>query len=151
MGFQNCLEKTKFRSDYHRMMMSVLVSSAWVCEKMKSVLTEEDVTLQQYNILSILNESDCPLSILQIRESMVDKMSDASRIVDRLVTKQMVQKCICSLDKRLVDISITDDGRQLCCRINKHMNQLDVDFSNLTSDEVKVLIGLLHKMMGDEC
>lgn len=131
-------------------MMSILVSSAWVNEKMKAILLEEDITLQQYNILNILHESDKPLSILQIRESMVDKMSDTSRIVDRLVAKNMVNKCVCALDKRLVDISISEDGNLLLCRMNDRLCVLDETCSQLNADEVTTLIMLLDKMRGDE-
>ncbi|PZP50448.1 MAG: MarR family transcriptional regulator [Pseudopedobacter saltans] len=150
MGFQNCLEKKKFRNEYHQLMMSILVSSAWVNEKMKAVLLEEDITLQQYNILSILHESDKPLSILQIREAMVDKMSDTSRIVDRLVAKDMVHKCVCAMDKRLVDISIAENGNTLLCRMNDRLGLLDETCSQLDSSEVKTLITLLDKMRGEE-
>lgn len=149
MGFQNCLEKKKFRNVYHQMMMSIVVSSAWVNEKMKAILLEEGITLQQYNILSILHESGKPLSILQIRDAMVDKMSDASRIVDRLVAKKMVDKCVCSADKRLVDISILEDGNQLLCRVNQRLGLLDEKCSQLNTEEVQTLIGLLDKMRGE--
>lgn len=149
MGFQNCLEKKKFRNETHQLMMGILVSSAWVNEKMKAILLEEDITLQQYNILSILHESSKPLSVLQIREAMVDKMSDASRIVDRLVSKQMVSKCVCPADKRLVDIAITEEGNKLLCRMNQRLNLLDETCNQLDADEVKTLIALLDKMRGE--
>jgi len=149
MGFQNCLEKKKFRNAYHQLMMGILVSSAWVNEKMKAFLLEEDITLQQYNILSVLHESHKPLSVLQIREAMVDKMSDTSRIVDRLVTKKMVNKCVCSADKRLVDISISEEGSQLLCRMNERLNLLDSTCSQLNEAEVQTLIQLLDKMRGE--
>ena len=149
MGFQNCLEKKRFRNVYHQLMMGILVSSAWVNEKMKVILLEEDITLQQYNILSILHESQKPLSISQIRAAMVDKMSDASRIVDRLVAKRMAQKYICSADKRLVDISISEEGCQLLCRMNQRLTLLDETCSQLDGEEVQTLIGLLDKMRGE--
>lgn len=149
MGFQNCLEKKKFRNAYHQLMMSILVSSAWLNEKMRATLLEEDITLQQYNILSILAECEKPLSVLQIREAMVDKMSDTSRIVDRLVSKNMVTKCVCTLDKRLVDISISDEGRHLLCRMNQRLELLDGTCSQLNEEEVQQLIVLLDKMRGE--
>ncbi|MFT4205237.1 MAG: MarR family transcriptional regulator [Chitinophagaceae bacterium] len=146
MGFHNCLEKKKFRNVRHQLMMGILVSSAWITERMRSLLLAEDITLQQYNILSILHESEKPLSIAQIREAMVDKMSDASRIVDRLVAKSMVDKCVCPLDKRLVDISISEEGDRLFCRINQRLAQLDEICCQLTTEEVQTLIALLDKM-----
>lgn len=150
MGFHNCLEKKKFRNAYHQLMLSILVSSAWVNEKMRTILLEENITLQQYNILSILHDSDKPLSILQIRDAMIDKMSDTSRIVDRLVSKNMVKKCVCSIDKRLVDISITDEGLKLLCQMNDRLSLVDETCTHLNQEEVRQLIDLLGKMRGSE-
>ncbi len=72
-----------------------------------------DITQQQFNILRILRGAGQPLSTLQIRQRMLDKMSDTSRIVDRLVKKGMVKKTICREDRRLVDILLTDKGKEI--------------------------------------
>src|SRR4051812_26580497 len=95
-------------------MINLLFTYGWIIEKIKDFLAEEDITHQQFNILRILRGSfPKPLSTLQIRERMLDKMSDTSRIVDRLVVKGFVKKTTCPTDKRLVDVIITDKGQKL--------------------------------------
>ena len=89
-------------------------------------MSAEDITLQQYNILRILRGSyPTPLSTQQIRDRMLDKMSDTSRIVDRLIVKGLVQKNISKSDKRLVDVIITEDGRNFLGKMDQHNEELD--------------------------
>ena len=82
----------------------------------------------------------------QIRERMLDKMSDTSRIVDRLILKEMVKKVICKSDKRLVDVSITEKGKRLLTKMDKHENEMDELLGNLSDSEAKTLNILLDKI-----
>ena len=76
-----------FRNKCHKAIVNVFFTSNWLVEKLKSAIESEDITPQQYNLLRVLNISDKPLSTLKIREQMLDKMSDTSRIVERLQKK----------------------------------------------------------------
>jgi DNA-binding MarR family transcriptional regulator len=87
-----------------------------------------------------------PLSTLQIRQRMLDKMSDTSRIVDRLILKGLVKKTVCPEDKRLVDVSITDKGMNLLEKMDKYENDMDAVFGNLSIAEAKTLNNLLDKI-----
>jgi DNA-binding MarR family transcriptional regulator len=112
-------------------------------------LSAEDITLQQYNILRILRgSSPAPLSTLQIRDRMLDKMSDTSRIVDRLVVKGLAQKNISKTDKRLVDVMITEEGRELLAKLDLHNDELDNIASSLSEVEMNTLNNLLDKLRG---
>ena len=102
--------------------------------------------MQQFNILRILRGSETPLSTLQIRERMLDKMSDTSRIVDRLVIKGVARKVISKSDKRLVDITITDKGKKLLLKIDEHEETFDKTVSALSLNDAKTLNILLDKI-----
>src|SRR5205814_2042428 len=83
-----------------------LFTYGWTIEKLKQVVSEEGITHQQFNILRILRGNHpTPLSTLTIRERMIDKMSDTSRIVDRLLSKGLAKKVVCKKDRRLVDVT----------------------------------------------
>src|SRR5690606_3869380 len=104
----------------------------WVLEKLKVFLAEDDITTQQYNMLRILRGSyPTPLSTLQIRDRMLDKMSDTSRIVDRLIKKGLVKKTVCSTDKRLVDVLITEEGQMLLNKLDQKNDEMDKIISQL--------------------
>ena len=147
MGIENDIHQTKFSSARQKAMINILYSYGWVLEKIKERLAKEDITHQQFNILRILRGSHPkPLSTLQIRERMLDKMSDTSRIVDRLVTKGLVKKTTCSKDKRLVDVTITEKGQKLLKKIDAESDQIADVMANLTEKEAEILSGLLDKL-----
>jgi DNA-binding MarR family transcriptional regulator len=137
--------KSKFRNEGHKAAVNIILTSNWVIEKQKPHLDRGSLTPQQYNILRILRGSNLPLSTLQIRERMLDKMSDTSRIVDRLMGKKLVEKCINRCDKRLVDVTISQTGRDLLDTMDNHSNEIDNIFQNLTEAEIQQLNFLLDK------
>ncbi|MBI1781031.1 MAG: MarR family transcriptional regulator [Sphingobacteriales bacterium] len=138
-----------FRNEYQKAIVNIVFTHNWLTEKMKSFLDKEDITPQQFNILRILRgASPEPLSTLQIRERMLDKMSDTSRIVDRLVAKELVKKTSCKADKRLVDVVIADKGRKLLEKLDELSDEMDGIINNLTEAEAKTLNKLLDKARG---
>jgi DNA-binding MarR family transcriptional regulator len=150
MGIEKEIPKNYFRSDRHKALVNVLFTSNWITERLKQFLDVDDITPQQYNILRILKNSDLPLSTLKIREQMMDKMSDTSRIVERLLKKKLVNKQTCSYDKRLVDVTLSETGVQLLQRLDKKTDELDSIISKLTDKETDTLNELLDKMREKE-
>ncbi|WP_026764373.1 MarR family winged helix-turn-helix transcriptional regulator [Sediminibacterium salmoneum] len=146
MGIDKDIQQENFRSIYQKLSINLIFSTNWITEKIKNILQEEDITPQQYNILRILRGSKKPLSTLQIRERMLDKMSDTSRIVERLVKKELVEKKTSAIDKRLVDVSIADSGLELLKRLDQKNEELDAILQNLSPEEAAGLSNLLDKM-----
>lgn len=146
MSLEKDINQKEFRNEYQKGIINLIYTYNWMNEKMKSFFDKEDITGQQYNILRILKGAGVPISTLQIRERMLDKMSDTSRIVDRLVIKGLVKKNICKADKRLVDVSITPKGVKLLETLNKHENEMDDIVGNLSDSETKTLNKLLDKI-----
>ena len=112
MGIEQDINQTSFRNEFQKAAINFIFTSNWLNEKMRLFFDKEDITPQQFNILRILRGAGQPISTLQIRQRMLDKMSDTSRIVDRLLLKELVKKSTCSNDKRLVDVSITEKGKK---------------------------------------
>jgi DNA-binding MarR family transcriptional regulator len=118
-----------------------------IIERIKIFLEKEGITHQQYNILRILRGSAPePLSTLQIRERMIDKMSDTSRIVDRLIVKDLVKKCTCPKDKRLVDVTITEKGQKILKKLDAESDHMDQIMNKLNEKEAETLNLLLDKL-----
>ncbi len=147
MALENEINQSSFRSEDQKAIVNIIFTYHWVTEQVKSILADEDITMQQYNILRILRGSHPdPLSTLTIRERMLDKMSDTSRIVDRMLRKGLVVKRICSNDKRLVDVNLTEEGLIMLLRLDERMDAMDKISSGLTQDELKNLNYLLDKL-----
>jgi MarR family transcriptional regulator, 2-MHQ and catechol-resistance regulon repressor len=149
MGIEKEIHQSKFVSARQKAMINLLFTYGWVLERIRGFLSKEDITHQQYNILRILRGSHPePLSTLQIRERMLDKMSDTSRIVDRLVAKELAHKTICPRDKRLVDVVITDKGQELLKRLDNGIDQVQNIMGHLSEQEAEELSSLLDKLRG---
>ena len=147
MSINTELHQHHFRNERQKAMVNILFTYGWLMERLKNIVSDEGITLQQYNILRILRGSNPePLSTLQIRERMIDKMSDTSRLVDRLLTKKLVRKVICKEDRRLVDVTITDKGLKLLKRLDSRADEMDSVVGNLTEKESTSLSKLLDKI-----
>jgi DNA-binding MarR family transcriptional regulator len=146
MSLEKDINQKSFRNEYQKGIINLIYTYNWLNEKMKKVFDNESVTAQQYNILRILRGAGKPISTLQIRERMLDKMSDTSRIVDRLVLKGLAKKTVCANDKRLVDVSISPKGKTLLEKIDLYEKDMDAILGNLTDAEAKSLNKLLDKI-----
>ena len=146
MGIEKDIQQTNFRNEFQKMGINIIYTANWLNEKMGQILSTEDITQQQYNILRILRGSDAPLSTLKIRERMLDKMSDTSRIVDRLIVKDLVEKTACLKDKRLVDITVTKKGLQLLEKLDALNEQIDSILKGVSEKEAHTMNQILDKL-----
>lgn len=146
MGIENDINQRNFKSEYQKAIVNLIYTYNWTNERIKHILDREDLTPQQFNILRILRGSDTPLSTLQIRERMLDKMSDTSRIVDRLVLKGLSKKTTCRQDKRLVDVIITEKGKKLLQRLDKFETEIESVMKSLSEPEAQTFNQLLDKI-----
>ncbi len=146
MSLEKDISQSKFRNEYQKAVINFIYTYNWMHEKMKSIFDRENITGQQFNILRILRGAGKPISTLQIRQRMLDKMSDTSRIVDRLLIKGLVKKTTCANDKRLVDVSITEKGKKLLEKLDQYENEMDAIFGTLSQAEAKTINVLLDKI-----
>lgn len=146
MSLEKDINQSNFRNEHQKAIINLIYTYNWMNEQMRAFFERVDITSQQFNILRILRGAGQPLSTLQIRQRMLDKMSDTSRIVDRLITKGLVKKVVCKSDKRLVDVSITDKGKKLLEKTDKYEPEMDALFGSLTDAEAKTLNKLLDKI-----
>lgn len=146
MSLEKDINQKLFRNEYQKGVVNLIYTYNWMNEKMKTFFDKENITGQQFNILRILRGAAKPISTLQIRERMLDKMSDTSRIVDRLVLKGLAKKSICKVDKRLVDVSISNKGKTILEKIDQYNKDMDAIFGGLSNSEVKTLNTLLDKI-----
>ena len=92
MSIDKDIHQSNFKNQHQRALVNLIFTYNWTTSKLKMLFDKEDLTMQQFNILRIVRGSEKALSTLQIRERMLDKMSDSSRIVDRLVIKGLLKK-----------------------------------------------------------
>jgi MarR family 2-MHQ and catechol resistance regulon transcriptional repressor len=146
---QDIKQEKGFASEHHKAVVNIMFTEAWLRSQMSDILKPYDLTLQQYNVLRILRGSNPkPLSTSCIRDRMLDKMSDASRIVDRLFKKSLLDRKISATDKRLVDVFIAEEGLKVLSQIDGRMAGFNESLNLITEDEARVLNGVLDRLRG---
>ncbi|MBX7151061.1 MarR family transcriptional regulator [bacterium] len=113
----------------------------------QQLLKKFNISLQQFNILRILRgQYPQTISLNSVKDRMLDKSSDVSRLVDRLVKKNLIDRTVCPSDRRQVNLLITEKGLSLLENIDKIEGSFDQIVSGLTQEEAKTLNQLLDKL-----
>ena len=129
--------------------LNILYTQNLITEEFNEILKPFDLSPEQFNVLRILRgQNPSPATINLLKSRMLDKMSDTSRIVDRLVQKGLVVKESNAVDKRAVDIRISDKGLELLELMDQEVSLSELISSNLTEQDATTLNDLLDKMRG---
>jgi DNA-binding MarR family transcriptional regulator len=149
MKLETEIHQKQFRSAAHKAGVNLIYTFNWYMSQHGAAFLGEELTMQQYNVLRILRgQHPNPASVKLIRERMLDKMSDASRIVERLRQKGFVTRKECPTDRRNVDITITESGLAKLACLDAKTEQMEKIFATLTELEIETLNGLLDKLRG---
>jgi len=141
-------QKRPFRNNYQMAMVNLIYTNNWVTDQLRKHLKPYGVTMKQYNVLRILNGAGEPITTSTIRARLLDKMSDASRMVERLHQRGLVVRNICPGDKRLVDVTLSAKGVELLQNMKGIEQSMDDIFDKLDKEEAVVLSELLDKLRG---
>ncbi|NBC07771.1 MAG: MarR family transcriptional regulator [Bacteroidetes bacterium] len=149
MKIEDEIQQTKpFRSNRHRAMVNLIFTHNWMVDQLKAKIKPFGITMQQYNVLRVLRGAGEPISTSVIRERLLDKMADTSRMVHRLSQKNLVLRQECGHDKRLVDVSLTDKGYELLEKLDHIESEVDSICQQLSEAEAGQLSMLLDKLRG---
>ena len=147
MNLEDEIQQKKFKSNEQKLMVNLLYTTNWLNAQYDCFFKNSDITIQQYNVLRILRgQHPNPSNIKLIKERMLDRMSDASRIVDKLNTKGLLIRRECPNDRRSVDVIITDKGLELLQSLDYIDESAKQLFKSLSSEEIKQLNHLLNKL-----
>ncbi len=149
MKLEDEIQQSSFKSEQQKLLVNVIYTNNWLNFKYDAFFKDSEITIQQYNVLRILRgQFPEPCSLKLIKERMLDRMCDASRIVDKLKIKQLVTRTECPSDRRIVDILITEKGLNLL----KKLDHIDEDSKKITQalsqKEIILLNELLDKLRG---
>lgn len=139
-------QKRPFRNAYQKAIVNLIYTHNWMTDQIRQHLKPYGITLKQYNVLRILKGAGKPITTSTIRERLLDKMSDASRMVERLHQRGLVVRSTCSTDKRLVDVVLSEEGEALLRRMNLFQSDIDAILDKLSEAEAEELSRLLDKL-----
>lgn len=148
MKIEEEIKQQKFKSGHQKALINLLYTASWLQGRQQDFFKPFKITAQQFNILRILKgQHPKSISATEIKSRMLDKNSDVSRLLDRLVAKNLISKKTCPNDKRATDVNITEPGLDLLKTLDKYQTQIDGVLS-LSEEEALQLSQLLDKCRG---
>jgi DNA-binding MarR family transcriptional regulator len=149
MSLENDIKQDKFYNEFQKMAINIMFTSGWLYNGNAARLKVHGVTPEQYNVLRILRGSHPQKMMLaDVTSRMIDKSSNATRLVEKLRQKGLVTREICETNRRQVDISITAKGLALLKKIDIEAEGWHNSLKNVTQQEAKELNRLLDKLRG---
>ena len=146
MGIAEEIKQTNFKSELSKAIVNIIYTNNWLTQKQIDVFKPYGLTTPQFNILRILRgQHPEPATVNLLIERMLDKSSNASRIVDKLESKGLVARKQCKEDRRAVDVLITDKALAMLHEIDEKMANWESQFSNLSQEEYVQLNSILDK------
>ncbi len=143
------IKQSKFKNEYQKVLINILFTSGWLSSKHNSNLKPFGISSQQYNLLRILRgQYPNPATVNLLIDRMLDKNSNASRLVEKLRLKKLVERAICPEDRRAVNVIITQKGLDLLEELDKEELSLLKDMKNISEKEAAIINQLLDKMRG---
>jgi hypothetical protein len=151
MLLEDEIQQKSFKSPQQKLAVNLLYTTNWLNNHYEKFFKNADLTVQQYNVLRILRgQLPNPCSLKSIKERMLDRMSDTSRILDKLVNKGYAIRNECPNDRRSVNILITEKGLALLKELD-FIDEATIDiFKSLTTPQIQLLNELLDNLRGNE-
>jgi len=133
-----------FANNRIKALLNILYTASWISNCQNDFFKSFGISPQQYNILRILNGADEPLNVQVIKDRMIERSPNATRLMDKLCAKEFIVRLPCEHDRRVVKIAITENGKHLLKSIPDNFNKELL--KNLNESEAEQLSQLLDKM-----
>jgi DNA-binding MarR family transcriptional regulator len=149
MPLEQDIKQEKFESEFHKAGLNLLFTSSWLYNINADRLKAHGITPEQFNVLRILRGSHPkPLMLAEITSRMIDRSSNATRLVEKLRLKGFVQREICKGNRRQVDIVITQKGMGVLAKVDKESESWVSVFKNISKADAQELNRILDKLRG---
>ena len=150
MGLEEDILQKKFRNEFEKMGINLIYTGSWLYNLNSAKLKKHNLTLEQFNVLRILRgQHPNPVMLNEVTRRMLDKSSNATRLVDKLKQKGLVNRKVCEQSRRQVDITITDKGLAVLSKIDTEQEEWLSTLKAITKTEAAELNRLLDKLRGD--
>lgn len=133
-----------FKNEKQKALINILYTANWINSFQNEFFKSFGISPQQYNILKILNGANQPLKVQTIKDRMIERSPNATRLMDKLCAKNLIERIPCEDDRRVVHIEITANGKQLLESISSEFYETLVE--KLTATEAQQLNDILDKM-----
>lgn len=149
MELEKEIQQARFDNQYQKLIVNILYTGGWMHGLQAQRLKPYGISPQQYNILRILRgQHPNPATINLLQQRMLDRMSNASRLVEKLRVKGLVERRTCPEDRRAVDVLITPQGLAVLAELDQSAGEWENRFKTLAEAEASQVNTLLDKLRG---
>src|SRR5690606_658507 len=138
--------KTTFKSPQQRAVVNIRYTSNYLGNFQNNFMAQFDLSMPQFNILRILRGAKQPLNVHTVKERMIEKSPNTTRLMDKLIDKKLIDRVRCDSDRRVVYVNITEQGLKLLEVIDEEMKGSSFMPTTLTDEEADLLSSLLDKI-----
>ena len=148
MRLEDEIKTRQFRNQRQKLLLNIIYTEGWMMSRQIAVLQRFEITSQQYNILRILRgQFPKPCNVALLKERMLDKQSDVSRLVDRLAKKGLVERAVSPQDRRNLDVLISEKGLELLVQMQPEIDAA-TDNLSISEEDAQTINDLLDAMRG---
>lgn len=147
MRIEEIIKSTAAIDETKKIILNVMFTHTIISERFNDVLKPYDLSSEQYNVLRILRgQKGNPANMCIIQERMITKNSNTTRLIDKLLLKELVTREVCPENRRKIEVLITKKGMQLLEELDPKVLENEQQFANnLNTDELEQLNTLLEK------
>lgn len=151
MTIEDAIKQKKFANPYHKLLVNITYTANWFMNKQMELLRPFDLSPQQYNVLRILKGAyPKPMRVQDINERMLDRTSNTSRLIDKLLNKGFVDKQLSRYDRRAVDIVISETGISILDKTTPLITALETLLHGFETEEIEKLNDMLDTIRSSE-
>lgn len=146
---EEAIQQKEFKDQFNKAVVNLIYTHSYLVSSQSELFKSYNLSPEQFNVLRILRgQNGAAISVSSIQDRMLNKMSNASRLVEKLKIKELVKRSECPADRRQVDVLITDAGLELLKKLEEEVIAANIRFINLSESEAIQLNELLDKLRG---
>lgn len=138
--------QSRFITPQHKAIVNIRFTSNFLGNIQNQFMSQYDLTIPQFNILRILRGAKSAISVNTVKERMVEKSPNTTRLMDKLIDKNLIERVRCNEDRRVVYVKISESGLELLSRIDEKFNTNSMTHLKITDEEAELLSSLLDKV-----
>ncbi len=137
--------QTKFKSPQQKAIINIRFTSNFLGNIQQNSMNQYDLTMPQFNILRILRGAGEEINVNTVKDRMIEKSPNTTRLMDKLIDKGLIERIRCEKDRRVVYVKISENGLAILSEIDKNIDVNTLINAGLTDEEANTLSDLLDK------
>ena len=146
MKIEDVLQTKNFVDERHKMVVNIKYTASWINQIYAKKMGEYNISLQQFNVLRILRGAKSKLKVQQVRERMLEKSPNITRLMDKMEKADLLKRFQCKDDRRAILVEITEKGLDLLAELDKEFPLMNSFYKNITEEDAKTMNEILDRL-----